>query len=186
MGTNLRPDVQAAVDRNCGNFGLKKPALALQNMLLDGETVTAILNCQYRGKIGAAALTNRRFVVLIASLVGSTSEDIPFDNISSVEFQRGFMSTELTVIASGQRITVTHAVVTDAEDFAQAVRAVIGKPSPAAAPAYAQAPVAAPPVQQATPDVAAQLTQLKGLFDAGILTPAEYEEKRASLVAQLG
>jgi len=45
----------------------------------------------------------------------------------------------------------------------------------APAPAPAAAPVAAAPAAAAGGGIAEQLTQLKGLLDAGVLTPDEFE-----------
>jgi hypothetical protein len=57
-----------------------------------------------------------------------------------------------------------------------------------APPAYAAQPVYAAPPPPAAPaggtDVVAKLTELKGLLDAGVLTPAEFEAAKQKLLAQ--
>ena len=57
----------------------------------------------------------------------------------------------------------------------------------AAQEAAAQEPVAAPAAPAAAPvaapaDVYAELTQLKGLLDAGVLTQAEFDAQKAKLL----
>jgi hypothetical protein len=56
-----------------------------------------------------------------------------------------------------------------------------GAAQPAAAPPAAVAPAAAP-APAAGGDLVARLTELKGLLDAGVLTPAEFEAAKAKIL----
>lgn len=52
-------------------------------------------------------------------------------------------------------------------------------------PAYAPPPAMAPPPAAAAPqsDLVGELTKLKGLADAGVLSPAEFEAAKAKLLS---
>lgn len=63
-----------------------------------------------------------------------------------------------------------------------AVASSRSKKAAQAAPAPVQEPVATPQAG-ITPDITRQLTDLKGLLDNGILTQAEFDAKKAQILA---
>ena len=136
----------------------------------------------------------------------SGTEMIPIKNISSVITKRdGMMNSIVQFVTSGNTLDmrVSHAEAAKVKDLVQ--RLMLGEPvdtidpqsfnstgtsrltsAPQAAPELVTIPVAepepAPVVQQ---DVMAALHQLGSLRDAGILTPEEFEAKKADLLARI-
>ena len=68
----------------------------------------------------------------------------------------------------------------DQEERLAALEQQQGAP-PAAAPAAPAAPAPAPAAAPAT-DVVGELTKLKGLLDAGVLTPEEFEQAKTKVL----
>jgi hypothetical protein len=105
-------------------------------------------------------------------------EVIPMKSVSSVQVRRGAWYHDVTVFASGNTIVMPM----DAAD-AEQVRAVVmeqvlrgSSPAPAA-------PAAPPP--PAGDAVIEQIRKLGELRDAGLLTPEEFEAKKADLLGRL-
>ena len=131
------------------------------------------------------------------------TEMVPIRSISSVTTRRdGFLNTIVSVIASGNTVDfrIAHKEAERVKDtLTQLIRGshesqrnggeskssapvVVNVAPSAAVPAAAGAGATAPP---AAPDVAAQLHQLGGLRDAGILTEDEFVTKKSELLARL-
>ncbi|AWB88086.1 SHOCT domain-containing protein [Mycetocola zhujimingii] len=110
------------------------------------------------------------------------SEMIPVKNITSVTTKRdGMLNTVVQVVTSGNTIDfrVSHA---EAAQIRGILNDLILRGPLQSAPAVQQS---APAVQQPAPDVLGQLTQLGQLRDAGVLTPAEFDAKKAELLARM-
>lgn len=117
------------------------------------------------------------------------TEMIPVKSITSVTTARdGMLNSKVSVITAGNTVDfrVSHAEAKIVKDtLTQLILG--GPPTPAHAAAEAvQTPPAAPPAPSAPQvDVAAQLQQLAGLRDAGILTEEEFTAKKAELLSRL-
>lgn len=115
-----------------------------------------------------------------------STEVIPVKSIMSVTTKRGMgFQTKLQVITSGNTIDMRIA-----HKEAEQVRSVLmqlasGTHPSQQAPAAAPSQAAQPPAVTGQPDVVAQLTQLAGLRDAGILTEEEFAAKKAELLSRL-
>jgi hypothetical protein len=126
---------------------------------------------------------------------GKGDNRIPIANISAVKFKPGsaliygYIEFVLPGGKEGGRrksilvsegsdnpnaVTLTKAQTDEMEKVRDAVEAAI---------AGVHAPVA--PVVQAGPSIPEQIKQLADLRDSGVLTDAEFEEKKASLLAQM-
>jgi len=111
--------------------------------------------------------------------MSSAHQDVeitPIKAVSSVQAKKDGFRTKVTVYASGNTIVFRfdHA---EAQRFSEAVmRLILNKDASAPAPAQA-----AP----AQPDVYDQLKKLGELRDAGILSPEEFEAKKADLLGRL-
>jgi hypothetical protein len=106
-------------------------------------------------------------------------EVIPMKSVSSVQVRRGAWYHDVTVYASGNTIVMPM----DAAD-AEQVRSIVmdqvlrgSSPAPAAAPP--------PPAAPAGDAVIEQIRKLGELRDAGLLTPEEFEAKKAELLGRL-
>jgi hypothetical protein len=110
-------------------------------------------------------------------------EVIPMKSISSVQARRGAWYHDVTVFASGNTI-VFSVDAADAEKLRGLIMdQVLGGSAHAAPPAAPAAPAApAPPSGDALIE---QIKKLGELRDAGILTPEEFESKKADLLGRL-
>jgi hypothetical protein len=130
-------------------------------------------------KISAGVMTMG--LSLLATGVKSKSkstEMIPVKSITSVSTQKdGFSNTLVKVVTAGAVIDfrVSH------KEAAQ-IKAVLNELI-LRGPAPLQANVSAP--ESAAPDAGAQLTQLAQLRDAGILTAAEFDAKKAEILSRM-
>lgn len=110
------------------------------------------------------------------------SETIPLKSITSVTTKKGKgLQTVLQVITSGNTIDMR---ISHRE--AEVVRTTLNQLINGSHPAQQerQQPAVAP-LPAAITDVTAQLHQLAGLRDAGILTEAEFSAKKAELLARM-
>ncbi|UIN31887.1 SHOCT domain-containing protein [Microbacterium binotii] len=115
-----------------------------------------------------------------------STEVIPVKSIMSVTTKRGMgFQTKLQVITSGNTIDMRIAHK-EAEQVRTVLMQLISGSHPsqpqlseAAVPSFAAASVSS------SPDIAAQLTQLASLRDAGILTEDEFKAKKTELLSRL-
>ncbi|MGB8020737.1 MAG: SHOCT domain-containing protein [Candidatus Nanopelagicales bacterium] len=108
-------------------------------------------------------------------------EVIPTKSVSSVQVRRGAWYHDVTIYASGNTIVLS-VDAADAETLRGLIMDQILHGSSHAAPAPA-APAA--PVQPDGDAVIEQIRKLGELRDAGILTPEEFEAKKAELLGRL-
>jgi hypothetical protein len=175
-----RPDIVAAVERlpkNIRMFG-RKELKKLPEVLWEGEVVRELLQGRYEEKQGILVLTDRRLLFMEEGVFRSRVEDFPFDKISSVQSSSGMMFGKLIIFASGNKATIDQVAPKEhAVHLAETLRHRLNEPaSPAESP---------PPVAPSAPDVMDQLKRLGELRDAGVLTPEEFESKKAELLRRL-
>lgn len=115
------------------------------------------------------------------------SETIPIKTITSVTTKKvGGFQTNVQIITSGN--TIDMRISHKESDL---VRSTLNQLIAGTHPAQQHKPVAAAPVAaapltvQAPVDITAQLQQLAGLRDAGILTEEEFATKKAELLARI-
>lgn len=150
-----------------------------------GEDVRAAVLGTYETKImgsetvraGILIATDRRVVFYAKKLTGYELESFPYGNISSFEQGKNMMGHNITFYASGNRVHVKW-IPTD-ENLATLTNLVKAAMN---ASHQQPAPVAEQPRQS---DVMAQLRQLGELRDAGVLTQAEFDSKKAELLSRL-
>lgn len=108
------------------------------------------------------------------------TEMIPVKSITSVTTARdGMLNSKVSVITSGNTVDfrVSHK---EAETVKATLIQLIGGSHPAQQAPASSSAAGAPPV-----DVTAQLQQLTGLRDAGVLTEEEFAAKRAEIIARI-
>lgn len=109
------------------------------------------------------------------------TEMIPVKSITSITTKRdGMLNTKVSVITAGNTVDfrVSHAE-------AKIVKETLTQLMTGGTPTIQFEPTQAPAPAGAGPDVTAQLQQLAGLRDAGILTEEEFTAKKAELLARL-
>ena len=144
---------------------------------IQGTYETKILGTE-TVRAGILIGTDCRVVFYAKKLTGYDLESFPYGNISSFEQGKNMMGHNITFFASGNRVHVKWITANkDLEEFTVAVKAAMNAKH-----------VQALPVAQAVPapaDVMTQLKQLGELRDAGVVTPQEFESKKAQLLARL-
>lgn len=133
------------------------------------------------GKLTAGVMTMGMSLLATGVKNGKAgSEMIPVKSISSVTTKRdGMLNTLVQVVTSGNTIDfrVSHGEAAHIRGVLNDL--ILGGP----APTYAQSAPAPAPAQ--APDIAGQLAQLGQLRDTGVLTAAEFEAKKAELLARM-
>lgn len=149
----------------------------LPSLLGEGEEALTLAQGQFEGSLALIAVTDRRVIFVRQSLGSSRVEDFPYRSISSVETSASWMSGALTVFASGNKALIKEIFPKErADEIADQVRrrlSSIEHGSSAAAPS----PAGADPYEQ--------LRKLGELRHAGVLSPQEFDAKKAQLLARL-
>lgn len=207
----LRPDIQAAADRMTTKAGAKREIRKLMGYLWEGEAVTHMAAGAYGAGTGLVVLTDRRLLFVMDGWTQSKTEDFPLERISSVQWSTGTLLGTLTVFASGNKAEIKNMSKVDGKTIADTIRARLASQPAQAGPQYGAYPPAPPqqmaghmpppPPQPAAPmapaaaggqglvttpeQIYGALEQLGRLRDGGVLTPQEFEAKKAELLRRL-
>lgn len=169
----------------------------VQSHLEQGERIDAHVAGAYETKImgsstvrnGIFVGTDRRLVFYAKKMGGYDFESYPYGNISSFEQSKGMMGHSIRFFASGNAVSMKW-IKDDAAAFGEFARLMTeraGRKLPgdqtdtAQAVSVSQAGVAA----SAQDDVFEALRKLGELRDAGIVTPEEFEAKKAELLRRI-
>lgn len=172
-----RPDVAEVAARLPKNirFIAGKELKKLPEVLWEGEKVRELVQGRYEEKQGILVLTDRRLIFLEEGVFRSRIEDFPLDKISSVQSSKGMMFSKIIIFASGNKATIDQVAPKDtAVHLAETLRADLSTPN-----------TSGPDTGPAQPDVMDQLKKLGELKEAGVLTPEEFESKKAELLKRL-
>lgn len=186
-------DEVPAEDLRAGD-GLEAPLLSFTSHI-DGKNANVQVwvdrvEWNWRGMMGAGAKAGLAVMTLGVSYAATgvtrkqASETIPIKSITSVTTKKGKgLQTVLQVITSGNTLDmrVSHK---EAEQVRATINQLINGTHPAQQKTTV-APIAAAVPAPSSGDVAAQLHQLAGLRDAGILTAVEFDAKKAELLARM-
>lgn len=128
-------------------------------------------------RTGILLATPRRLVFYAKKVGGFDLESFPYQNISSFEQGKNMMGHRVSFFASGNKVQVKW--IKDGDGLAKLVehiRGRMGKPA-SPTPLATTDPPAVNPMEQ--------LRQLGELRDAGVLTPEEFEAKKAELLNRI-
>lgn len=154
-----------------------------------GETILGAVQGSYEttllgsksARAGVLIATDRRVVFYAKKLTGFEMESFPYRNISSFEQGKNLMGHTITFFASGNRVDMKW--ILEGPDLSVLTRHVKAAMTAASAPATA---ASAPPSAISAPDaILAQLKLLGDLRDSGVVTHAEFEAKKAEMLARL-
>lgn len=158
--------------------------------LEQGERIDAHVQGVYETKLmgsntvrtGIFLATDRRLVFYAKKLGGYDFESFPYTNISSFEQAKGMMGHSLRFFASGN--TVSMKWINDGSAFGKFAKLVTGRTvnKPKAVPQTLPPP---PEPQSSRDDAFEALKKLGKLRDAGMVTPEEFEAKKAELLARI-
>jgi len=145
------------------------------------EEVLAVVLGLYETKIwGSASVRNgifvatpKRLVFFARKVFGHDLEVFPYSNISSFESSKGLMGYAISFFASGNSAKMKWIQEGDIEEFSRIVREKIDRPARAEShEAERNDPIEA-------------IRRLGELRDRGIVSAAEFEAKKAELLAKL-
>ncbi|KQW49081.1 hypothetical protein ASC77_10280 [Nocardioides sp. Root1257] len=120
-------------------------------------------------------LTDERLVVRIGD-EAVPRHDVPFHRITQVEEQVGLMTGYLTVSIGEDRLVFSRIPKADVRPMADALRTLVARAEPAPDE---------PPAEGHAPTPLEELERLARLRDAGVLSPAEFDEAKRKLLDRL-
>ena len=156
----------------------KREVKELPTILMDGEEIEKIDSGMLKNGTGFTGngllvATNTRLIFIDKPTIGFgiKMEDFPYDKISSVSVETGFLKGELKLICSGNSATIN--LVTGAKVFSEFIRQKTSTK-----------PIALN--QQITePDILGQIEKLAELKNKGILSEEEFSSKKSELLEKL-
>ncbi|WP_200302248.1 PH domain-containing protein [Streptomyces adelaidensis] len=174
---DVRPDIDEAAAKLQSTLGAKREIQRLPEVLWEGETVEMLATGVYGKGNGLVAMTSQRLIFLKHGVMSQQVEDFPYGRISSVQWSGGMISGTLIVFASGNKAEIKQMPKDAGKALADALRARLAAPQPAAGPVAAAAAGAQ--------DVASRLQTLDQLRAAGAITDEEYRDRRAKILDSL-
>lgn len=124
-----------------------------------------------------AAITNKRVIVKVPQWLGSDERSVPYQNITSVDLDTGLIYKRLSLQTPGQTYHI-EAHEPDKEEIRDAVQFIRNK--------ITESPKEQVVIQgNDEPDPTEQLQNLKDLHEEGVLTDAEFEEKKQSILDKI-
>lgn len=166
---------------------LRKLTMQAKPHMDPDETVLASVLGTYECKImgqdsvraGALFATEHRIIFYAKKMGGYELESFPYGHIASFEAGKSLMGPHLKFIASGNTVTIKWINGDPAPLEAIVKQHMHASTQPAVASGVAAAPV------PAAEDHAESLRKLKSLLDQQLITPEEYEAKRAEVLARM-
>jgi predicted DNA repair protein MutK len=173
-----RPDVAAARDAITihGTMGIGKAVDDLDKILLPDEQCVAMTVAD-EGTVAICVLTDRRLLVVAHHTGKQAQREVPLDQISSLAYnQKPGLSRvgELALSTAGGSVVVTGIHGAEGQRILPLIRA--------------QIEVARSRQRnggQTAPDLVGQISQLASLRDQGVLSAAEFDAKKAELLARI-
>lgn len=157
---------------------VRKELKKLPSMLHEQEQVLNLVQGRYEGNEGLIVATDRRVLFIDEGLVRSHREDFTYERISSIQCSTGMLYGKLTIFASGNKAELDNILPKQqANALADHIRGNLA-PGPSS-----QSPM--PVTATSEPDVYEKLRKIGELRDAGVLTPDEFEAKKASLLNEM-
>ena len=164
-----------------GKFLGRKEIKEFVNILWEDESVERIVTGNYEAVgTGILAATNKRLIFVDKGMVKLRVEDFPYEKISSIQYQTGWVGGPITIFASGNKAEIKNVPKDACKDFGDYVRArTSGVVEHASLAARAEAPATGTASQD---DVVGQLERLGKLREQGILTEDEFQAQKQKLL----
>ena len=161
-------------------MGLRKELKTLIEVLQPDEDLIAMAAGEYEGKQGLVVASNTRLFFYQRGMTGGKQEDFLYPKISSVQNDSGMMTGKLKIVTTGAAAEIKIYDKKRAQELGDLVRSKLQE-SHAAPPPLSAAP--STPVESTS--LVERLARLDGLRDAGVITQAEFDERRAAIIAEL-
>jgi len=160
--------------------GSGKEVKRLVGYLWEDEHVERMSQGTYGHGTGLLVLTDRRLLFLKEGLTKQT-EDFPLAKVSSVQWSSGLTLGTITIFASSNKAEINNVNKGDGKEMADHVRQRLSALTPStASTGNGQSAVASPAM-----DIPDQIRKLGELRDSGVVTPEEFDVKKAELLARM-
>lgn len=157
----------------------RKEIKELPRILWEGEQIRGAIQGLYNNRLGLLVSTDRRLIFVDKGWVGLKVEDFPYDKITSIQYQLGWIFGEITIFASGNRAEIKQLAKDQARPFAEKVRNMISG-------GQAFSNVGTTPERHSSQDdLIAKLEKLARLREQGILTDEEFAEQKSLLLRRM-
>ncbi|MBF6620637.1 MAG: PH domain-containing protein [Patulibacter sp.] len=168
-----------------GKLLVRKEIRRLPELMDPGEALITACSGTYESRNGLLAVTDRRVLFVDEGVVRSRLEEFHYCRISSAQRHSKLMSASVTFITSGNKATIKDILSKDrAEEIVSYVsRRITGDierptvPEPTSAAANGTADKGDNPL--------ATIKRLAELRDAGVLSDAEFEAKKAEVLGRI-
>jgi hypothetical protein len=176
---DLRPDIEAARARMRSTLGSGKEISRLVDHLWEDEQVERMTKGAYGHGTGLLVLTDRRLLFLKEGMTKKT-EDFPLEKVSSVQWSSGIGLGTITIFASGNKAEIKNVNKDNGKEMVDHVRHRLSAPKPSTDSTGGDQGAVASAV-----DIPDQIRKLGELRDSGMVTPEEFEAKKAELLARM-
>lgn len=170
---------QIGVIDGASRFLGRKEIKELPKILWEDEKVEKVVQGTYNNSNGLLVATNKRLVFVNKGIGKLKVEDFPYDKLTSIQYETGWMLGSITIFTSGNKAEIKNVHKDQCKNFADNVRARI-----TAVSGHASAPNVAPP--SVTPpsgaDVVDQLERLAKLKEQGILSDDEFRLQKEKIL----
>lgn len=122
------------------------------------------------------AVTNKRIVIAIPQFLGDDERHIPYYSATSVDLDTGLVNRRVSIQTKGQTYHI-QSQGPSKDELREAMRFIREKIEEANKPQQVQT--------ESEPDPTEQLQNIKELYEEGVLTDAEFEEKKQALLDKI-
>lgn len=148
----------------------------LPKILWEDEEIKKAVQGFYQNGNGLLVATNKRVIFLNKGLFGGLQvEDFSFDKISSIQYNVGFITGDLTIFASGNKATIKNIEKGSVRDFADYLRANLDK--------KIESKDVKLDVVGNDDDYISKLERLAVLKEKGVLTDDEFKSEKSKILS---
>ena len=156
----------------------RKEIKELPDILWENEQLEKIVQGYLGTHSGVLVATNSRVIFIDKRMLGGLHvEDFPYDKISSIQYNTGWVFGKITIFASGNKAIIEQVEKELVRDFCDYVRARISAPTQ-----HANVPKQEVPASNNSRSVVEELRELKELLDEGVLTDEEFAKQKKKLL----
>jgi hypothetical protein len=136
-------------------------------------------------------ITNKRAIIYKAKLMGHETQDIPLESITNIEIKKGLAQSEIKIHIGSDDVEIEDIPNDDAERAVSILKTNLEnqkKASQEVSNPQISEPKASAPEVSASPaqgDPVQRLKKLKDMLDAGLISQAEYDSKKAEILSKM-
>lgn len=161
---------------NATNFFGRKEVNELPNIIQENEIIKSLIQGTYNNGSGILVLTDKRMIFVDKGVLSLKTEDFPLSKITSIQFESGLLLAKIKIHTSSNVAEIANVEKDAGKLFVDFARNQIEEHESKGSNSQ--------PIQQ-QPDILGQIEKLAELKDKGILTEAEFNEKKTKLLEQL-